>query len=74
MSEPERRLRAEVSHDLCVGSAMCLSLAPGAFRLDASGLSVFESGKWDPALLQDAADGCPMGAITLVEMEADLKG
>jgi ferredoxin len=74
MSEPERRLRAEVSHDLCVGSAMCLSLAPGAFRLDVNGLSIFESGRWDPAQLRDAADGCPMGAITLVDVEVDRKG
>lgn len=70
MNEPKpKRLRAEISLDLCVGSAMCLALAPGAFRLDAEGLAVFDDGEWDPAQLQEAADGCPMQAITLVEIE-----
>jgi ferredoxin len=72
MSERRRRLRAEVSHDLCVGAAMCIQLAPGAFRLDAAGLSVFnDSGEPDPDQLQEAVDGCPMRAITIIATEVD---
>jgi ferredoxin len=68
MSAQGPRLRAEVSHDLCVGSAMCLSLAPGAFRLDAEGLSLFVvDNDCDAHLLREAADGCPMRAITLID-------
>jgi ferredoxin len=65
--EPRRRMRAEVSHDLCVGSTMCLQLAPGAFALDENRQAVFAPGDWELGALQEAADGCPMQAITIVE-------
>ena len=61
------RLRAKVSHDLCVGVGMCLVLAPGSFRRDADGRSTFaEASDGDASALREAADDCPMSAITLL--------
>ena len=69
MSGP-RRIHAVVSHDLCMGTAMCLQSAPGAFELSDEGLSVFvEGGEWTPAQLYEARDGCPMSAITILEVD-----
>jgi ferredoxin len=55
-----------VSHDLCVGVGMCLQYAPGAFDFDDGGLSVFRrDGEWTDEQVEEAADGCPTGAIRL---------
>lgn len=71
MSEEAEKLRAAVDHDQCVGVAVCLQLAPGAFRLEPSGQSRFvETWDGDPELLQEAADGCPMSAIRLFKQAA----
>jgi len=61
------RVAARVDHDLCAGVTECLRWAPGAFRLDEDGLSVFApSGAWTPGQLMAARDSCPMRAITIV--------
>jgi ferredoxin len=60
-------MRAKVDHDLCVGVTECLRQAPGAFDVDAEGLSVFApSAPWTPDQLTAARDNCPTGAITIV--------
>jgi ferredoxin len=60
-------VRARVDHDLCAGVTECLQTAPGAFRLDEEGLSVFApSAPWTPGELAAARDHCPMRAITIV--------
>lgn len=65
-------LRAEVDHDLCAGVAMCLQVAPGAFALDEEGQSLFRpSGPWTETELEEAADSCPMTAITLLRSVDD---
>ena len=57
---------ARVDHDLCAGVAMCLTVAPGAFALDDTGQSVFRpDGVWTEEELDEAADSCPMLAITV---------
>jgi ferredoxin len=57
---------AAVSHDLCVGVGMCMQSAPGAFDFDEEGLSVFRrDGDWTDEQVEEAADGCPTGAIRL---------
>lgn len=71
--QQQKRLHAEVSHDLCVGVAMCIRLAPGAFTLNDVGQSVFNEGDWDPEQMREAEEGCPMSAITLVEIGKDVK-
>jgi ferredoxin len=57
-------VRAVVDRNLCSSVSMCLQLAPGAFVLDAEGISTFVPGpdvdEWE---LNEAADGCPNAAI-----------
>jgi ferredoxin len=59
------RIRAIVDHDLCAGVAMCTQAAPGAFALNDDGLSEYQDGPWPETDLAEAADACPMAAITL---------
>jgi ferredoxin len=62
------KFRAEVSHDLCTGTGRCLLTAPAAFRFNAERLSEFDpQGAWTREQVREAADACPMGAITVVE-------
>jgi len=64
------KISIEVSHDLCAGVAMCIQMAPGAFSLDDLGQSVFQpDSERTMKEIQQAADSCPMGAITIVESE-----
>ena len=60
--------RVRVDRELCIGSAVCAQLAPGAFRVDDDDLVVIV----DPAAVGEAelrlaADRCPTGAIYLDE-------
>lgn len=64
-------VRAVVDHDLCVGAAMCTQTAPGAFALNGEGLSEYRAGPWSEADLADAADACPMAAITVLGSPAE---
>lgn len=66
MSDEPAHVSAVVDHDLCVGAAQCIRVAPGAFALDADGMSVFAPhGPWSRHELEDAADACPMAAIAV---------
>ena len=59
-------IRAVVSHDRCTGVAMCVQAARSAFRLNAAGQAEFvPDHDADEDQLHDAADACPMSAITL---------
>lgn len=67
MSEPTTTLRAAVDHDLCAGVGQCLLEAPGAFRYDEEGMSIFDPrAEWTEDELRRAAGSCPMGAIGLI--------
>jgi ferredoxin len=59
--------RAVVDHDLCAGVALCTQTAPGAFALNDDGLSEYQDGPWAETDLAEAADACPMAAITLTK-------
>jgi len=63
MNEP----RAYVDHDVCMGVAMCRSIAPAAFRLDTNGKSVFvaDSGAAEDDLVE-AIENCPVEAIRML--------
>ena len=67
MTAVDVSVRAVVDRDRCCGVSMCLQLAPGAFVLDAEGISTFVPGpevdEWE---LNEAADGCPNSAITVI--------
>jgi ferredoxin len=58
--------RAVVDYDRCAGVTMCLQAAPGAFALNGDGQSEFQAGDWDGSELAEAADECPMSAITVL--------
>lgn len=61
-------LSATVEPDLCAGVRTCMVEAPGAFRPDDQGQSVFEpQGTWTDQQLRKAEAMCPMSAITVVE-------
>ena len=71
MSEP-RALKAQVSHNHCVGAGMCVYHAPEAFRFNQERLAEFmPDGAWTAAEVREAIDSCPMSAISLIDDEAD---
>lgn len=55
-----------VDHELCVGSATCVSIAPRAFALGADRLSQVIDPYGEPrAAILEAVDQSPMGAISV---------
>jgi len=63
-------MKIKVDYGLCCGSAMCTSIAPDYFELDAAGkLRVLKIvvAEEDGPLLDDAVNCCPTEAIELVE-------
>jgi len=62
--------RIVIDRSLCSGFGSCAELAPEVFEVDGSGLVSLRIGSSnDPAVLE-AANACPMAAITVVEEEA----
>jgi ferredoxin len=59
-----------IDRSLCSGFGACAELAPEIFDVDGGGLVSLRVGtSEDPAVL-DAADACPMAAISVVEVQA----
>jgi len=63
-------VKVTVDHELCVGSSMCLGIDPKRFELNESDQAVFVGDTIDQDLAREAAEVCPVGAITLVVEEA----
>ena len=62
------RWRISVDKDLCIGSAMCVAIAPGRFALDQRQRSGPVEAEIEPdELVRDAAASCPSEAIGLVD-------
>ena len=62
--------RIVIDRSLCSGFGSCAELAPEVFDVDRGGLVSLRVGTSnDPAVLE-AANACPMAAITVVEEEA----
>ena len=60
------RLRIFVDHNKCVGSTICVQVTPGVFALNDRRLSEVTDADGDtPARIREAAEQCPMTAITL---------
>ena len=57
--------RIEIDRALCSGFGACVAEAEEVFRLE-NGMAVSPLRSVDECVL-DAADACPMGAITVVE-------
>jgi ferredoxin len=65
-----RRLRITVDHNKCVGSTTCINTAQATFALDESGKSSVVNPQGDSeAIILEAAESCPVGAITVEDVE-----
>ena len=62
--------RIVIDRSLCSGFGACTELAPDVFELDAGGTASVRVGESSNPAVLDAADACPMAAITVVEQEA----
>ncbi|MFH8987088.1 ferredoxin [Streptomyces sp. NPDC017940] len=65
------RWRVEVDRSVCIGSGMCVSIAPDGFTLDSARQSHParpESGAAEDVL--EAAEGCPVEAITITLLDS----
>jgi ferredoxin len=65
-----RVLRVEVDLDKCVGSRICVAIAPKVFALDENGQAKVTDIEGDTLEnIRAAAEGCPLGAITVEETQ-----
>jgi ferredoxin len=62
--------RVTIDRSLCNGYGVCEALAPDVFELDNEGLAILRTGQSEDDAVREACDNCPMGAITLVKVEA----
>jgi ferredoxin len=61
------RLEIEIDQERCMGSGNCVFLAPDTFDLGDEGYAVVvDPGATDETRLRATAEGCPVGAITLL--------
>lgn len=66
-----RRLRIRIDYDRCVGSAICVRIAPAVFALnDAGQSSVLDPGADNTEKVLEAAEGCPTMAILVEDEES----
>ena len=64
------RWKISVDKNLCIGSAMCVAIAPDRFMLDKRQRSSPVEAEIDPdELVRDAAASCPSEAISLVDAD-----
>jgi ferredoxin len=65
-----RKLRVWVDHNVCVGNAMCTTIAPRVFVLDANRQSDAVNPEGDTVeKVLDAAENCPVSAIIVEDAE-----
>ena len=62
--------RIVIDHSLCSGFGDCAELAPEVFELESEGRAFLRAGESDDPAVLDAAAACPMGAISVVQVEA----
>ena len=61
-------MKARVDQGVCVGSAICVQIAPEVFELGDEGKShVVDAAAADEDRLREAARNCPVQAIVLEE-------
>jgi ferredoxin len=69
-----RKLRVWVDHDVCVGNAMCETIAPRVFRLDENRQSEAVDPDGDTLeKILEAAENCPVSAIFVEDAETGEK-
>jgi ferredoxin len=65
-----RKLRVRVDHEVCVGNAMCVTIATKAFRLDDNRQSEVADPDGDSVeKILEAAENCPVSAILVEDAE-----
>lgn len=62
--------RISIDRSLCNGYGVCEALAPDVFELDDDGLAVARRSLSEDDVVREACESCPMGAISIVEVEA----
>ena len=69
-----RKLRVWVDHDVCVGNAMCETIAPKVFRLNEKRQSEAVDPDADTVeKILEAAENCPVSAIFVEDAETGEK-
>ncbi|NQW24307.1 MAG: ferredoxin [SAR202 cluster bacterium] len=65
-----RKLKLSVDHDVCVGNAMCVTIATKAFVLndERQGTPADPDGDTEELILE-AAENCPVAAISVVDAD-----
>jgi ferredoxin len=72
MTEPvtAQGLRIEVDRELCFGFGDCVDTAPAVFALGEDGIAtVIDADGASPALITEAAQNCPVDAITITDAD-----
>ena len=65
-----RKLRVRVDHQVCVGNAMCESIATKTFRLNDNRQSEVTDPQGDSVeTILEAAENCPVSAIFVEDAE-----
>ncbi len=65
-----RQLRVSVDHTKCVGSTICIQIAPKVFALDDNRQSTVVNADGDtPGRIKEAAEGCPLSAIVIEDAQ-----
>jgi len=62
--------RISIDRSLCNGYGVCESIAPDVFELGDDGLAALRAGVSEDEAVSEACDSCPMGAISIVQVEA----
>ena len=66
-----RKISVSVDHDICVGNAMCITIATKAFELNAERQAVGANPDGDTEeLILEAAENCPVAAITVTDADS----
>jgi len=64
-----RKLTMRIDHDLCIGAATCVAIAPKAWALDdqAKAIILDTADQESDETLIEAAKGCPVMAIIITD-------
>ncbi len=66
-----RKIAVSVDHDICVGNAMCITIATKAFELNDERQAVGANPDGDTEeLILEAAENCPVAAITVNDADS----
>ncbi len=69
-----KKISASVDHDICIGNAMCTSIAPNAFTLSDDRRSVPTTPNADSVeQIIEAAENCPVAAISITYTDTGQK-